>query len=464
MLHDLGLDQDPQSYVEHGMIHLVALAHPNSEIQLWARKRDSELPVVNGGGIQIDLELKAKFRMNLAQEQSRTVEFSDGAVVSVLDDSLYDRIASECEADRKLSFLTVENVGYPDNVDVISELRRRLGPDHANHQAKHYGFENAAALKQQIESYRASHMNRYLKEYAEIKSLASGVNEIPHWNRQYLFSKLKKSATPECQYDVMHVLDSFCKLWRKLGLLISYEPVELWGVPMYLFTVTHPSDSHRGNILLDLFERNGKPPRGMSAKIGQTLAYASLPFKSCGVLCSSQIFRLFHELGHGIHHCMRTTDENEQWLEVPSTLTEFLLNEYSTEIGLSGVVRQPSSAHSIMSDICYSMYCLDLFASNSVFSMGEYYDKYFPGYTLEHNAAHTECNLIQIMNYQSAYYLYILADMEAERFLYRFKADFSVARQELLNFLVASRLPDQVQAQVQAPGGRLYEAGNGIAS
>lgn len=415
------------TWTEHDLIHTVALGHPDSDIAFIAKKLDADMAVSSQNNDSKLAMFRANFRETLVSEKH------------TLDDSLFDVITeSPDEEERKRAFLLYENQGYPENIHVIQELVEHVSPDLASTQAKEYGFESVDAVRKFIEDYYVAVSPKYQTEYEKINK----GHPIAHWNRNYLFKQAKTvESRPLVTFTVTKALDAFCLLWKHLGMKhISWYERTMWNQPMYVFNFVTPQGA-TGAILGNVFSNTQS--RGIATTTAQQLSYVSLPFTR-GDLNSSQVQRLFHELGHGVHHASRQTNVSPQWLEVPSTLMErFLLNsDLARSIGLDGLDLKPPSAHAAVTDICYSMFCLDLFEKRCVSNMSEYYDTYFPGYTRDECELHTECNLRQIVTYQSAYYVYILADAAVEKMCQMYETDFEKFVSGLWKFLVASEIPN----------------------
>lgn len=424
---------------DYGLVHLISLAHPNKELANYARNYEKTLIINHENmesmkNMESIVNYRAKFKQNIQNQKDRCIVLSNGHSISVLSDELYDIMLSDNEEDRKLAFLAVENLGFPENISVIQLLKNALGPDWANKQASKFGFSNAEAVRIFINRYYESIKDTYQTEFNKL-----GQSEVYHWNRRYLFKQLNQDNGSSCQYELEHVIGSFLKLIDSIlcpELYSTFSKLDLFGVPMYLLTIG------QNNIILDPFTRDGnKPERGVSFKVKNGLSYASLPFKDNELLSADKISRLFHELGHAVHHAHRTNDNNDHLFEVPSTLMEYLLmNEnVAQSIGLLNLDIKPPNAHSILSDITYSMYCLDLFDSDSseVPPMSDYYNKYFKGYTCGTNHLHTESNLSQIVNYQSTYYQYIISDAYATELA----KDWPKNRNNIADFFRTTVLP-----------------------
>lgn len=413
------------TWKEHDLIHTVALGHPNLDISSIAEKLDEDMVSTSKDNSQIAV-LRTKFRETLVSEKH------------VLDDRLFDVITeSNNEEERKQAFLAYENQGYPENIGVIEELIKHSPSDLALTQAKQHGFDSLESVRKFIENYYTTVSERYKTEYAKIDVGHS----IPHWDRNYLFKNAKTETKTHVLFTITKALDAFCALWKYFGMKhISWYERTMWNEPMYVFNFITPQGT-TGAILLNAFSK--KQSRGIATTTARQLSYVSLPFTH-GDLNSSQVQRLFHELGHGVHHASRQTNVSPQWLEVPSTLMErFLLNSDLVRlIGLDGLDLKPPSAHAAVTDICYSMFCLDLFETRSLSSMSKYYDTYFPGYTRDNCELHTECNLRQIVTYQSAYYVYILADAAVEKMCQMYETNFEKFVSGLWKFLVASEIPN----------------------
>lgn len=466
------------SGLSHDLVHTIALGHPNSEISDAASKLDVAAAATATTASQSEkiTEFRNKFRANLAV--AKDVVFSDGTVMKSTDDALYDKIGSTAtREDRRTAFLAYENAGWPENVQVISDLLKHVPADHADKQAIENGFENASAVRHMIDEYWTSIKPRYDEEFS-LAAVAYGTTGKPlaHWDRSAAFAAASSKASSEAEptFTVAAVLDAFCSLWTQfLGVKhMSWYARSMWGTQqMYVFNIVTPGD-HTAAILVNLCGKG----RGIATHTAPQLSYVSLPFGHVSELTSTQIQRLFHELGHGVHHATAVATQKQQMLEVPSTFMERLLcnAEIVREIGLNGLVVKPPSAHSAASDICYSIYCLDLFGGGAAGamspivvqgveglshpvgrlkqsreaiydheaersdhkSMSPYYDLYFPGYTREGYELHTECNLRQIVTYQSAYYLYILADATVEKMVKAFNTDRLTFVPRFWDFLV----------------------------
>jgi hypothetical protein len=399
---DIDNDIDLSNITQYGIAHLISVAHPDPIIAGQAAKREAELVTSSNLMCPEIAALRSEFRGNI-KEITDKVTFSDGVTLCVTDDAIYDRRTCGSEADRKLAFLTSENLGYPQNINVLERLRNFTGIEWADRQAKEHGFKDAAEIRQLIEDYYTRSLPKYRSE--------APVAPVAHWNRV----PPARPQTGAVTHPLEVVFLAFCKLWNMLdGLSLSYSKDELWGYPVYKVTV-----SGTGTIIVDLFTRSGNKHRsGISFRVTDDVSYVSLPFEPASVLNGNQIVRLFGEMGHGVHHLLRSSDAKPILFQVPFTLMELCLqdSEVVKEIGLGEEpIGTPATGHSIMADICYSMFCLDFFSSTTPISMGEYYDKYFPGYTREGNELHTECNLPQVVNYQSAYYIYIIGDIIANK-------------------------------------------------
>jgi len=247
------------------------------------------------------------------------------------------------------------------------------------------GFNNYAELSLAIKMVKQpEEVMQFLQElikhaqpkaFAELQELIAyaqqldGIKKLEAWDIPYYSEKLREQQysindeTLRPYFPVQRVLDGMFDLIHQLyGMRVEeITQIDTWHPDVRFFSIYDKTDNLRGQFYLDLFARANKRDgawmddcqarwRMQSGQIQTPIAFLTCNLTppsadKPSLLTHDEVFTIFHEFGHGLHHMLTKIDyldisgiNGVEWdaVELPSQFMEYFLWEKSVLDKVSG--------------------------------------------------------------------------------------------------------------------------------